>query len=98
MIGRDFAWKITCVDSKRLTPDFAGRDFGRLCRRMSIRAAKNGEFHSFVYAGPMFREPIPVTPGERVERDGFVFADLLLQEPFDAREENPPRIDSVGWK
>ena len=36
------------------------------------------EFHMFPYAGPMFSTPIHVTPGEVVERDGFVFADLLL--------------------
>jgi diphthamide synthase (EF-2-diphthine--ammonia ligase) len=38
---------------------------------------ERGEFHSFCYAGPMFREPIAVETGEIVERDGFVFADLL---------------------
>jgi diphthamide synthase (EF-2-diphthine--ammonia ligase) len=37
---------------------------------------ENGEFHSFVYDGPMFRHPIAVQVGEVVERDGFVFADL----------------------
>ena len=35
------------------------------------------EFHSFVWAGPMFAVPVPVIPGPVVERDGFVFADLL---------------------
>ena len=39
--------------------------------------AENGEFHTCVSAGPMFREPIPVEKGETVERDGFVFQDLL---------------------
>jgi diphthamide synthase (EF-2-diphthine--ammonia ligase) len=38
---------------------------------------ENGEFHTFVAAGPMFRSSIAVRPGEIVERDGFVFADLL---------------------
>jgi diphthamide synthase (EF-2-diphthine--ammonia ligase) len=38
---------------------------------------ENGEFHTFANAGPMFRENIQVIPGEIVERDGFVFADLL---------------------
>src|SRR5206468_8192764 len=37
----------------------------------------NGEFHTFAYAGPMFRHAIAITPGEVVERDGFVFADLM---------------------
>jgi hypothetical protein len=38
---------------------------------------ENGELHTFVTAGPMFRRPIAVEPGEVVERDGFVFADLM---------------------
>ena len=39
---------------------------------------ENGEFHTFACAGPMFRYPIDVVVGEVVNRDGFVFADLLL--------------------
>ena len=38
---------------------------------------ENGEFHSFAFAGPMFSALLQVIPGEIVERDGFVFADLL---------------------
>ena len=38
---------------------------------------ENGEFHSFAFAGPMFSAPLQVTPGGIVERDGFVFADLV---------------------
>ena len=39
--------------------------------------ANAGEFHSFAFAGPMFSAPLQATPGEIVERDGFVFADLV---------------------
>jgi diphthamide synthase (EF-2-diphthine--ammonia ligase) len=38
---------------------------------------ENGEFHSFVAAGPMLSRPVPIRPGETVERDGFAYADLL---------------------
>jgi hypothetical protein len=38
---------------------------------------ENGEFHAFVSAGPMFSAPIAVAVGETVERDGFVFADVV---------------------
>ena len=38
---------------------------------------ENGEFHSFVAAGPMMTRTIAVTAGEIVERDGFAYADLL---------------------
>jgi diphthamide synthase (EF-2-diphthine--ammonia ligase) len=37
---------------------------------------ERGEFHSFAYGGPMFNRPVAVTPGEIVDRDGFVFADM----------------------
>jgi diphthamide synthase (EF-2-diphthine--ammonia ligase) len=39
---------------------------------------ENGEFHSFVFDGPMFRSAIDVKVGETVERDGFVFSDIML--------------------
>ena len=80
MIESGLRAKITCVDPKRLAPDFAGREFGGALPGDIDPCGENGEFHTFVYTGPMFREPIPITPGECVERDGFVFADLLLQE------------------
>ncbi|MGH9613472.1 MAG: ATP-binding protein, partial [Bryobacteraceae bacterium] len=80
MIESGLRAKITCVDPKRLMPDFAGREFGDALPEDVDTCGENGEFHTFVYTGPMFREPIPVVPGECVERDGFVFADLLLWE------------------
>jgi uncharacterized protein (TIGR00290 family) len=81
MIQAGLRAKITCVDPRVLTPAFAGRDFDSAFVR-DLPAGidpcgENGEFHSFVYDGPMFRKPVPVEPGEVVERDGFVFADLL---------------------
>jgi uncharacterized protein (TIGR00290 family) len=72
--------KITCVDPKALSPGFAGRDFDSVFLEDLPAAVdpcgENGEFHSFVYDGPMFRTPVAVQVGEIVERDGFVFADL----------------------
>jgi len=40
-------------------------------------AAENGEFHTFVFDGPIFRKPVPVMLGEVVERDSFIYCDLL---------------------
>jgi len=72
--------KITCIDPKVLSPGFAGRDFDSAFLNDLPAAVdpcgENGEFHSFVYDGPMFRTPVAVQVGEIVERDGFVFADL----------------------
>lgn len=81
MIQGGLRARLTCVDPSKLHADFAGREFGsELLRDLPPSVdpcGENGEFHSFAYAGPMFREPVGVRAGEVVERDGFVFADLF---------------------
>jgi diphthamide synthase (EF-2-diphthine--ammonia ligase) len=81
MIHGGLRARITCVDSKQLDASFAGREFDlALLADLPPRAdpcGENGEFHTFAYAGPMFREPIAVAAGEFRDADGFVFADLL---------------------
>jgi uncharacterized protein (TIGR00290 family) len=73
--------RLTCVDPKSLDARFAGRDFdAALLAELPTTVdpcGEGGEFHTFAYAGPMFRRPIPIRTGEIVTRDGFVFADLL---------------------
>jgi uncharacterized protein (TIGR00290 family) len=84
MVASGVSARIVCVDPRKLPREFAGRDFDDTFLRDLPAGVdpcgENGEFHTFVYAGPMFREPIPVDPGEVVERDGFVFADVRLAE------------------
>ena len=69
------------IDPRKLDRSFAGREFDRaLVGTLPAGVdpcGENGEFHSFTWAGPMFTKSIPVTVGEVVERDGFVFADVL---------------------
>jgi uncharacterized protein (TIGR00290 family) len=81
MLAGGLSAYLTCVDPRQLDRSFAGRRFDRdllaALPRPVDPCGENGEFHTFACAGPMFREEIPVTPGEIVERDGFVFADLL---------------------
>lgn len=81
MIAGGLRAKLVCVDPKKLSPDSAGRDFDRqLLADLPAGVdpcGENGEFHTCVYAGPMFNREIPVSNGERVERDGFWFSDLL---------------------
>jgi uncharacterized protein (TIGR00290 family) len=72
---------LTCVDPHKLERRFAGRRFdmdllGEIPPEVDP-CGENGEFHTFANAGPMFDGIIPVSVGEIVERDGFVFADLL---------------------
>jgi uncharacterized protein (TIGR00290 family) len=81
MIAAGVEARLVCVDLKRLPRNFAGRRFdGALLAELPPGVdpcGENGEFHSFVAAGPMLNRPIAVTPGETVERDGFAYADLL---------------------
>lgn len=74
------AW-LTCVDPRHLDAGFAGRRYDhRLLADLPESVdpcGENGEFHSFVTRSPAFRHPVAVKPGEVVERDGFVYADLL---------------------
>jgi uncharacterized protein (TIGR00290 family) len=81
MIAAGIKAKITCVDPAKLDKSFAGRDFD-LALLESLPAqidpcGENGEFHTFVHDAPMFDRPIDVRSGDVVERDGFVFADVL---------------------
>lgn len=72
---------LTCVDPKRLPRSFAGRRFDRALLDELPEGVdpcgENGEFHTCVLAGPMFRERVRAAVGEVVERDGFCFADLI---------------------
>ncbi len=88
MIAAGLRARLVCVDPRRLDRSFAGREFSpELLRDLPPGAdpcGENGEFHTFVHAGPMFLRAIPVRSGPVVEREGFVFADLAPDEP-------PPR-------
>jgi len=81
MIAAGVTAKLTCIDCQQLEAGFAGRDFDRsLLAQLPATAdpcGENGEFHSFVYGGPMFRRIIPVRMGEIVHREHFVFADII---------------------
>jgi uncharacterized protein (TIGR00290 family) len=81
MIAAGVEAYLACVDSKRLTKDFAGRRFDQALADFPAAVdpcGENGEFHSFVAAGPMLRGAVPVDVGETVERDGFAYADLMI--------------------
>jgi uncharacterized protein (TIGR00290 family) len=85
MIASGLRATVTCVDPRILSRRFAGRAFDAAFLDDLPAAVdpcgENGEFHSFATAGPMFERPIGVRPGPVVERDGFVFADLLSADP-----------------
>ncbi len=72
---------LVCIDPKQINPSFCGRDFDEaLLNDLPATCdpcGENGEFHTFVYDGPIFKKPVGVSKGEIVERDGFWFCDLL---------------------
>jgi len=81
MVAGGLSGFLTCVDPRKLDRTFAGRRFdsGLLAAlpRDVDACGENGEFHTFAATGPMFSGGIVVTAGEILDRDGFVFADLL---------------------
>jgi uncharacterized protein (TIGR00290 family) len=87
---RELAWRFlregfravtVCIDPKKLDRSFAGREletaFFRDLPAGVDPCGENGEFHTFVFDGPIFRSAICCRAGEIVERDGFVFCDVL---------------------
>ena len=84
MIKSGVRAKLTCVDPKLLAQEFVGREFDeQLLSEFPPDidpCGENGEFHTFVYAGPMFQHSLSVEAGEIVSRDGFAFADLSFSQ------------------
>jgi diphthamide synthase (EF-2-diphthine--ammonia ligase) len=89
---------LTCVDPRALSPAFAGRRFDRALIEELPKSVdpcgENGEFHTFAWDGPMFRRPVPVEPGQTVERDGFVFTDLCPRS-FGRWPDGRPQDDAL---
>ena len=80
-IATGFRAILVCVDPRHLPASFAGRAYDeQLLADLPVGVdpcGENGEFHTFVHAGPIFTKPIECHTGEVVERDGFVFCDVL---------------------
>jgi uncharacterized protein (TIGR00290 family) len=89
MIAGGLRAKLACVDTKQLSASFAGREFDAALLDdlppETDPCGERGEFHTCVYAGPMFARPVPLEAGEIVDRDGFVFADFQ-PKPEDCEE------------
>ncbi len=82
MTGSGLRAKISCIDPARMARTFAGREFDEVfladLPESVDPCGENGEFHSFVFDGPMFASKIDVSVQGITERDGFVFADLAM--------------------
>ncbi|MHB1960214.1 MAG: Dph6-related ATP pyrophosphatase [Acidobacteriaceae bacterium] len=81
MVAAGLRARITCLDPRKLPPSFCGRifdaDFLADLPPSVDPCGERGEFHSFAYAGPMFSQPIRVEHTHNVEREGFVYGDLV---------------------
>jgi uncharacterized protein (TIGR00290 family) len=81
MIDSGLRAKLACVDTKQISGGFAGREFdAHLLAELPASAdpcGENGEFHSFVYAGPMFNRPLEIEVGDIVQHEQFAYADLV---------------------
>jgi diphthamide synthase (EF-2-diphthine--ammonia ligase) len=81
MLAAGLEATITCVDPRQLDATFVGRRWDTaLLDALPATVdpcGERGEFHTFCHAGPMFARPIPVSAGVTVEREGFVFADVV---------------------
>jgi uncharacterized protein (TIGR00290 family) len=84
MVDRGVRAVLTCVDPRQLAPEFAGRAFDHdLLDELPAGVdpcGERGEFHTFVWDAPGFSSPIDVAVTDVVERDGFVFADVVPAE------------------
>jgi uncharacterized protein (TIGR00290 family) len=84
MIADGIEAYLATVDLKKLPAEFAGRKFdSQLLADLPEGidpCGENGEFHTCVVAGPIFLRRIPVVTGERVERDGYGYCDLVMAE------------------
>lgn len=81
MINGGLKTVITCINPKQIPKEFVGKEFDEdfldSLPKTIDPCGENGEFHSFVFDGPMFKEKIEIIVGDIVHRDGFVFADVL---------------------
>lgn len=75
---------LCCTDPCQLDPEFCGMNYDadmlNALPPESDPCGENGEFHTFVYAGPIFRQPIACFKGQVVLRDNFWFCDIIPEK------------------
>lgn len=93
MIDGGLKAHLVCIDPTRMPRRLAGRAFDdALLAELPDGidpCGENGEFHTFASDGPMFAQPVAVEVGETVEREGFVFADLVSADSVGYDEDRP---------
>jgi diphthamide synthase (EF-2-diphthine--ammonia ligase) len=81
LVRNGFKAILTCIDEKKLAPEFSGKKYDlELLSSLPEGidpCGENGEFHTFVYSCPLFREEIKVSIGEKISIGGFTYTDLI---------------------
>ena len=84
MLSGGLRAKLTCVDTKQLAESYVGSDFNsQLLSELPATVdpcGERGEFHTCVYAGPMFTKSLQLEKGETVLRDEFAYTDFVLSD------------------
>jgi uncharacterized protein (TIGR00290 family) len=98
-VGAGYRAVLTCVDTTQLGPEFAGREFDTtLLADLPATVdpcGERGEFHTCVYAGPLFAEPLSLVLGERVRRDArFEYCDVELAP---SAASSSPAVYGQAW-
>jgi uncharacterized protein (TIGR00290 family) len=87
MVRHGLRAKLTSIDPRYLSEEYIGCEFDHVFLESLPESidpcGEHGEFHTFVYDGPMFRKPLFVTVNEIVHRDGFVYADVVQEQAVD---------------
>ena len=91
---------LCCVDAAKLGPEFVGRALDEaLLAQLPPEVdpcGERGEYHTFVYAGPLFKQPLAVEIGKRVTRSGCHFIDLLPAQPLDRKAKRPNSLPETA--
>jgi diphthamide synthase (EF-2-diphthine--ammonia ligase) len=86
MLAGGLRARFVCVDPRRLPRETAGVAFDAALLSALPRdvdpCGENGEFHTFVWDGPMLSGPLRIAAGPRSERDGLAYLDLVPSEAY----------------
>jgi uncharacterized protein (TIGR00290 family) len=98
MIAAGLRAHLTCIDPRALNSSFAGRTFDAgLLADLPAEVdpcGERGEFHTFAFAGPMFSRTVSVIPAQTIERDNYIYAELLPTPVSESPNDAAPSKDS----
>lgn len=89
MVAAGLRARVTCIDASCLPASLCGRVFDEEFLNELPPGidpcGERGEFHTFAYAGPMFSQPVLIAHSHNVERDGFLYGEIVIEDRYDSR-------------